>query len=101
MSILYEEAWKLLTYLQLRTNPKFSQIWNQSFSNEIVRLCQGIGVRKSGTGERVSGTNNFHVICYENITPDIHKKIIYTSVLCEVCTQKSETNCTRIIIGDN
>ena len=42
-SVLYHETGKQLNYGQLRKNPKIQETWNKYFSNEMVRLCQGVG----------------------------------------------------------
>ena len=51
-----------LKYFQLCTHPKLSKIWNESSFNEMGRLCQGIGTVPDGAGQRVKGTDTFHII---------------------------------------
>ena len=43
MPVLYETSRQSLQYRQLRKHPNFAQIWNTSYANKLVRLCQGIG----------------------------------------------------------
>ena len=99
--VLDEDMGEYLNYRQLRQHLKLKHIWNQSFSNEMGRLCQGIGVGDNGIGHRVEGTDTFRVIYYDNIPPDRRKEITYTSVVCEVRPQKADPNRTRITIGGN
>ena len=35
MPVMDEETGQILNYLQIRTHPKFSHIWNQLYSNEM------------------------------------------------------------------
>ena len=37
-----------LEHRQLRRHPKYKKTWNQSYSNELGRLCQGIGKVSKG-----------------------------------------------------
>ena len=62
MLVIYEETGHILSYRQLRTHPRFAHMWDQSYSNEIGRLCQGVGTVVDFIGKRVYGTNTFHVI---------------------------------------
>ena len=32
---------------QLRRHPKFKDIWDMSYANELGRLCQGIGIKET------------------------------------------------------
>ena len=45
-SVLEQETGQQLNYEQLRKHPRFQEIWNRSLSNEMGRLCHGVG---SGT----------------------------------------------------
>ena len=60
-SVLYQETGKQLNDEQLRKHPKFQETWNKYFSNEMGRLCQGVGKGKNRIGKRVEGTNAFYV----------------------------------------
>ena len=48
MPVLDEETGKTLEYGQLRKHPKYQKVWNESYSNELGRLCQGVGTGKKG-----------------------------------------------------
>ena len=41
-SVLYNDTVKT----QLRNHPKYKETWNKYFSNEMVKLCQGVGKGK-------------------------------------------------------
>ena len=69
-SILDHDTGKQLNYGQLRKHPKFQKTWNQSFSNEMGRLCQGVGIGKNNLGNRVEGPNTFHAFKFEDIPED-------------------------------
>ena len=101
MPVLDEETGQYLTFRQLMRHPRLSKIWKPSASNELGRLCQGIGVGPNGQGKRVEGTDTFFVIRYEDIPPERRQEVTYTSVVCEVRPQKADPNRTRITIGGN
>ena len=48
MSVLDVDTGKLLGYCQLYIHPKLSNIWNESYSNELERLCKEIGEGPDG-----------------------------------------------------
>ena len=87
-SVLYHGTGKPMNYGQLRKHPKFQETRNKSFSNEIGRLCQGVGTGKNGLGKIVEGTDTFYVINFEDIPKYCMNKICYTSVVCEVKLEK-------------
>ena len=95
-SVLDNYTVKLMNYVQLRKHPKFQETWNKSFSNEMGRLCQGVGKGKNGLGKIVEGKNNSNVIRFEDIPKDRLNKICYNSVLCEVRPVKKDPNRTQI-----
>ena len=97
-SVLEQETGKQLNYGQLRKHPRFQETWNKYFSNEMGRLCQGLGTGNNGIGKRVEGTNKLFVIIFEDITKDRLNDICYTSVVCELQPGKTEPNQTRITI---
>ena len=71
MPVLDEETGKTLEYPQLRDHPKYQQVWKQSYSNELGRLCQGIGLGTKGPRkQRPQGTNTFNIIDYADIPVD-------------------------------
>ena len=77
-SVLDHDTGKQLNYGQLRNHPRFQETWNKYFSNEMVRLCQGIGTGKNGLGKRVEGNHTFYVIKFEDIPNYWLDEICYT-----------------------
>ena len=92
---------KFIEYYQLQNHPKLSKICNESYSNEMGRLCQGVGPGPDGADQGVKGTNTFHIIEYEYIPMDCRQEITYTKVVCIVLPQKADPNRTHIKIGGN
>ena len=91
-----------LEYRQLRRNPKFKDIWEALYSNELGRLCQGIGKRPTGPKQqRVAGTDTFRLIRLSDIPQARQKEICYSRVVCETKPQKEDQNRTRITIAVN
>ena len=64
-SVLEQETGKRLNYGQLRKHTRFQETWNKSFSNEMGRLCQGVGKVPNDKGKIIEGTNTFFVIKFE------------------------------------
>ena len=83
MPVIDDETGESLEYKQLRKRAKYADIWNESFSNGLGRLCQGIGKGNKGPkNQRVEGTNTFFPISYNDIPKDRRKEITYTKVVC-------------------
>ena len=86
----------------LRRHPKYKEVWNTSYSNELGRLFQSFGSGTSGAKkQRVKGTDTFRVIKFENILHDRWKEICHTSVVYQVIPNKYEPNRTRITVAGN
>jgi len=82
-----------LEYRQLRRNPKFKDIWESSYSNELGRLCQGVGTGTKGPKkQRVAGTDTYRLIRFNDIPPEQRKEICFTCVVCEIKPQKEDPN---------
>ncbi len=101
LAVLDQDSGKLLEYCQLRKDPRYKKVWDRSYSNELGRLCQGIGTGDNTGGKWVAGTNTFHIIAYVDIPYHKQKEIIYTKVVCEGREGKDDENCTRITIRGN
>ena len=69
-SVLEQETGKQINYGQLRKHPRLQETWNKSFSNEMGRLCQGVGTGPNGKGKRIEVTNKLFVIKFEDIPKD-------------------------------
>ena len=84
-----------LEYRQLRQDPKYKRIWEQSYCNELGCLCQGIGTGSRGPKkQQVVGTETFKAVLYENIPRDRRSQITYSKVVCEVRLQETDPNRT-------
>jgi hypothetical protein len=61
----------MLEHWQLRRHPTYKKVWDESYANELGRLCQGIGTNPANpTKKRVDGTDTFKPIHYHNIPQD-------------------------------
>ena len=95
-----EDTGASLEYGQLKKHPTLAPIWSNSYSNEMGRLCQGVGKGDKGPNkQRVKGTDTFRVIRYADIPPDRRKEIAHVRVVCEVRPQKSDPNRVRITVA--
>jgi hypothetical protein len=92
---------KFLEHRQLHQDPRYKATWDTSYANELGRLCKGIGAGNTPTAQRVSGTNTFFLINYQDIPAHKMKEICHTMVVCEVRLEKDNPNPTRITIGGN
>jgi hypothetical protein len=92
---------KFLEHRQLHQDPRYKATWDTSYANELGRLCKGIGADNTPTAQRVSGTNTFFLINYQDIPAHKTKEICHTMVVCEVRLEKDNPNPTRITIGGN
>ena len=74
-----------LEHRQLRQNPKFKDIWEASYANELDRLCQGIGKDPNGPKQQqVAGTDTYRPIRLSDIPQDRQKEICFSRVVCEI-----------------
>ncbi len=89
---------KFLEHCQLCQDPCYKATWGTSYANELGCL---IGTGNTPTAQRVSGTNTFFLIDYQDIPAHKKKEICHTMIVCEVCTEKDDPDCTRITIGGN
>ena len=101
LAVLDPETGNLLEHRQLRKHPKLKPTWDTSFSNELGRLCQGIGTGTTPSKQRIAGTDTFKVIAYEDIPQHKQSQICHTKVVCDIRPDKDDPNRTRITIGAN
>ena len=103
--VLDQSTGKTLEHRQLRKHPDYKETWDTSYSNELGRLCQGIGSIKSkspgSNTKRVEGTNTMRPIMFHKIPKERHADIAHTRVVCELRPTKKDPNRTRITIGGN
>ena len=89
MPVLDEESEKILEWRQLRNHPRLKILWKQLYTNELGRLCQGVGKGKDGPKkQRVAGSDTFFVIKRDNIPVERWKEISFWKVVCKVRPQK-------------
>jgi hypothetical protein len=50
-----QDSGDTLEYRQLRHHPKYRNIWEASYANELGRLCQGVGVGRQGLRPAYNG----------------------------------------------
>jgi hypothetical protein len=99
--VLDPSTGKFLEHRQLCQDPCYKATWDTSYANELGCLCQGIGTGNNPTAQRVSVTNTFFLINYQDIPAHKKKEICHTMVVCEVLPEKDGPNHTRITIGGN
>ena len=96
--VLDSKTGKQLSYGQLYRHPQFATTWNKSFSNKMGQLYQGVVTGSNGSGQRIKGTNTFHIIIFKDIPPTRIKKVCYTSVVYELYPGKQDPNRTCITL---
>ena len=97
-----EDTGAALEYRQLKRHPKLAPIWSNSYSNEMGRLCQGVGNGDKGpSNQRVKGNDTFRVTRHADIPKDRRKKIAHVRVVCEVRPNKADPNRVRITVAGN
>ena len=102
MPVLNPDTGQTMEYRQLRQPPKYKQLWENSYCNELVRLCQGIGKGSQGPKkQRIARTETLKVIKYKDIPQYRRKEVCHTKVVCEVRPHKEDPDTKRITIGRN
>ena len=96
-SVLDPESGLSLEYRQLVKHPKYKDVWSRSYAKELGRLCQGL--KDTDSANKVTGTDTFHVIDFEDIPKDRLKEVCYSNVVCKVRPEKEDPNRTRITIA--
>jgi hypothetical protein len=102
LPVLDQDTGQTLEHRQLRRHPKYKDVWDTSYADELGRLCQGIGQHPTRPSQqRVAGTDTFRPIQHADIPAARRHEVTYTKVVCEVRPQKDDPNRTRITIGGN
>ena len=115
--VLDRDTGQTLEHRQLRKDPKHKATWDQSYANELGRLCQGIGPKLSTPTlpapestssppttpqrKRVEGTDTMRPIMFHKIPQDRIQDVAHSRVVCEVRPTKADPDRTRITIGGN
>ena len=99
LPVLDKESGNILEHRQLQRHPRLKDTWDTSYSNQLGRLCQGIGRGTVGPKNRIiKGTGTFKVIRFNGIPFEKRKDICHTIVVCEYRPDKDDPNRTRINI---
>ncbi len=101
LSVLDPATCNMLEHCQLRRDPWYKTTWDTLYSNELGRLCQGIGSGEAPNSKRVACTNTFFCINYNDILLHKRMEICHTMVVHEVQLEKDNPNHTQITIGGN
>eukprot|EP00804_Cyclotella_cryptica_P028768 CCRYP_018720-RA/>CCRYP_018720-RA protein AED:0.37 eAED:0.37 QI:0/0/0/1/0/0.25/4/0/1148 len=88
MPVLDQDTGQLLEHKQLRRHPKHKATWDTSYSNELGRLCQGIGHHPY-----------INTRSYRDIPNQRKGDVTYTRVVCEIRPQQADPYLTRITLG--
>ena len=100
--VLDHETGQTLEHGQLRRHPKYKATWDESYADEIFRLCQGGGKHPTKPNQqRITGTNTMRPIMFHDIPHDRKGDIAHTRVVCEIRPTKADPNRTRVTIGGN
>ena len=83
-----------MEYRALLKYPKFRAAWSTSTANEFGHLAQGVG-------GRVQGTDTIQFIHKNEVPTDRFKDVTYLRMVCQVRTEKKESNRTRATVGSN
>jgi hypothetical protein len=83
LSVLDPTTSNMLEHCQLQHDPWYKMTWDTLYSNELGRLCQGIGSGDAPGSKRVAGTNTFFCIDYHDIPLHKRKEICHTKVVSE------------------
>ncbi len=94
LSVLDPTTSGMLEHCQLQRAPWCKTMWDTLYSNELGRLCQGIGSGKAPNSKLVAGTNTFFCIDYIDILLHKRKEICHTMVVCQVQPEKDDPNRT-------
>ncbi len=85
---------KLLEMQHLLVNPKYKELWGNSYTTELCRLAQGIpGVSK--------GTNTIVFIARSEIPFARLKDVTYGCICVNYCPKKDDPNRMHLTVGGN
>ena len=102
MPVMGTVTGETLEHCQIRLRLRYKKTWNQSYSNELGILCQGIvkGYKRPKQ-QHVEGTDTFRIIQHKDIPHDRHNEITYTKFVFKYRAHEGDLNLTRITIGVN
>jgi len=86
-AVLDNDTVDLLEYRQLIKNPKYKEVWSQSFAKEMRRLADA--------------TKKIRFVNKHQIPNRRRKDITYGRIICKYQSEKAGPNQTRITVGGN
>ena len=93
-AVLDEETGELMEYRRVMKNPKYRELYAQSYSKELGRLAQGIP-------GKVEGTNTIFFIDRADVPAERWKDVTYGRVVVNYRPEKSDPYRTRLTVGGN
>ena len=92
-AIIDDETGNAMEYRALIKNPKYREVWQRSYANELGRLAQGV--------RDIKGTDTIRFIHKSDIPYDRWKDVTYGRIVVDFRPQKSEPHRTRLTVGGN
>ena len=92
LAVMDKDTGRLLNYLKLIRNPKYTKEWKISAANKFGPLTQGVG-------SHIKGTNTIKFIFKHKIPKGRFKDVTYGQLVCTERPEKTEKNCTRFTIS--
>ena len=91
-AVLDENTGELLEYQHLMHNPKYRELWDRSYGNELGCLAQGMP-------GRVEGTNTIFFVSKEAMPTAQWRDVTYGSMIVKERPEKVDPNRTRLTVG--
>ena len=91
-AVLNEETGELMEYRHLIGNPKYRELWQRSYGDEIGRLAQGMP-------GRVEGTDTIFFIKKKDVPAHRWRDITYGRIVVSFRPAKDDPNRTRLTMG--
>jgi hypothetical protein len=99
--VLNPATGEFLEHRQLCQDPCYKATWDALYANKLGCLYQRIGLGYTPSAQHVNDTNTFFLIDYQDIPSHKKKESCHTMVVCEVCPEKDDPDCTRITVNGN
>jgi len=94
--VIDDETGKVMEYRDLLKDPRYTETWSRSGSNEFGRLFQGVGKNEDGT-QRITGTDACHF--KKKSEMPAHKRATYARYVVDIRPEKKDPNRVRITAG--
>jgi hypothetical protein len=92
-AVLNNNTGELMEMRHLLRNPKYTELWGESYTKEIGQLAQGVSGMK--------GTDTIFFIKYDKIPLNRRRHITYGKTVVTYLPEKDDPNCTRLMVGGN